>query len=424
MLQHLRQPGAKRYLGWSLRGLAMATGLVSAIALVYLPSLSQPTLRAKVVEIAGQPDNTAVIVEGVEAKSGNEVVSGQHVTTPAKAKVSFQLTDALRERASQSAKTSPEKVPQATAPTSPSAGFRLGQQSSFVLDNECVQLESGRTVISGMQGCIGTIEIDTNNGIYTLERLGYLAEIKVLSGQVQIAIPSNPGMPPLTLKASQKITIDLTGDEIGPVRRMLSAEVQRIITGELFQGFQVPLPQQDTIASLKPKPTAVANPVAQPPVSVAPSAPSEPIQDQPEIATTTTSDHEDEIAAIRDRNIAAARRRRLPATSDYSARRSIPPYAWVSSRRQRPSSYEPPAYEPPAAEPPAAPVIESPAPTPSANVPPPVSEPPVPVTPPIEQQPIEPPVGGGELSNPSPGPIDPPAGDNVQPESPVVVPGV
>lgn len=419
MLQHLRQPGAKRYIGWSLRGLAMATGLVSAIALVYLPSLSQPTLRAKIVEIAGQPDNTAVIVEGVEAKSGNEVVSGQHVTTPAQAKVSFQLTDALRERASQSAKTSSEKTPQATAPTSPSAGFRLGQQSSFVLDNECVQLESGRTVISGMQGCIGTIEIDTNNGIYTLERLGYLAEIKVLSGQVQIAIPSNPGMPPLTLKASQKITIDLTGDEIGPVRRMLPTEIQGIITGDLFQGFQVPLPQQDTIAGLKPKPAAVV-PVAKPvavPAAIVAEPVAAPVHSQPEIAADY-SDHEDEIAAIRDRNIAAARRRRLPATSDYSSRRSIPPYAWVASRRQRPSSYEPPA-----AEPPAAPIAESPAPIPSANVPPPVSEPPAPVIPPVEPQPIEPP-GGGEPSNPAPAPIDPPAGGNVQPENPVVVPGV
>ncbi|HEY9617646.1 MAG TPA: hypothetical protein V6C64_12425, partial [Microcoleaceae cyanobacterium] len=166
MLQYLRQPGAKRYLGWPLRGLAVATGLVSAIALVYLPSLSQPTLRAKIVEIAGQPDNTAVIVEGVAAKSGNEIISGQHVTTPAKAKVSFQLTDALRERASQSAKST-EKSPQATSSTSANAGFRVGLQSSFVLDNECVQLESGRAVVAGMQGCIGTIVIDTRNGIYT-----------------------------------------------------------------------------------------------------------------------------------------------------------------------------------------------------------------------------------------------------------------
>lgn len=421
MLKHLRQPGAKRYLGWSLRGLAMVTGLVSAIGLVYLPSLSQPTLRAKIVEIAGQPDHTAVIVEGVAAKSGNEVVSGQHVTTPATTKVSFQLTDILQERASQSAKTAPEKTPQATSPTAPRAGFRLGQQSSFVLDNECVQLESGRTVISGMQGCIGTIEIDTNNGIYTLERLGYLAEIKVLSGQVQIAIPSNPGMPPIVLKASQKITIDLTGDEIGPVRRMLPTEIQGIITSELFQGFQVPLPQQNTIAGLKPKPAAVV-PVAKSVVAPAEivaepvAAPAEPVHPQPEIAADY-SDHEDDIAAIRDRNIAAARRRRLPATSDYSARRSIPPYAWVASRRQRPSSYEPPA-----AEPPTAPIVESPAPIPSANVPPPVSEPPAPVMPPVEQPPIEPPSGGGESSSPPPAAIDPPAGN--APESPVVVPGV
>lgn len=428
MRRYLRQPGAKRYLGWSLRGLAMVTGLVSAIGLVYLPSLSQPTLRAKIVEIAGQPDHTAVIVEGVAAKSGNEIISGQHVTTPGKAKVSFQLTNALRERSPQSSSPTTEKSPQAAPPTRPNAGFRLGQQSSFVLDNECVQLESGRTVVAGMQGCIGTIVIDTNTGIYTLERLGYLTEIKVLSGQVQIEIPSNPGIQSIVLKASQKITIDLTGDEIGPIRRMLPTEVQSIITGELFQGFQVPLPQQDTIAGLKPKPTAVV-PVTKPPapaptiVAEPVATLAEPVQPQPEVAATTTSDHENEIAAIRDRNIAAARRRRFPASNDYAPRRSLPPHAWVSSRRQRPSSYEPPAYNPPVAEPPAAPVAEPPVPTPSANIPPTVSEPPAPVTPPIAQPPMEPPTGGGEPSGPPPAPIEPPSGGNA-PESPVVVPGV
>jgi hypothetical protein len=358
-------------------------GLGLAIAFMYLSYAAPPLRQVKISEVITLPNATGARVDDQKVEKGNSITSGQQLITPQSTRVGIQ---------------------EATG------AARLGANSSLILRNDCFQLGAGKAVIAGSQGCIGAIVISSANGIYTVERLGYLAEVKVLAGQVDLSIPSNPAVGAVSLQPNQKVTVNWTGDEMGPVRLMLPQEVSAIANGELFQGFQVALPNQNKIAALQP-PVAIA-PISQPKPSVKPPPPiaaKQPPTDSQITPTAARAAHystpDDEAGSTDPSNPPRYVRRRASADFSgerYASRRRVrSPYASNSYRRRAPS-YSAPSYGDSGDEAPSAP-----------------SAPPV-----MEQtHPVERPVSPPTVETPLPEVIEQPVAPlPVVPEGSVIVP--
>ncbi|PZV13944.1 MAG: hypothetical protein DCF22_09810 [Leptolyngbya sp.] len=360
---------------WVFRLSFVGVGLGLAIAFMYLSYASPPLRQVKISEIINLPNTEGVRVDDQKVTKGNSITSGQQLITLQSTRVGIQ---------------------EATG------AARLGANSSLILRNDCFQLGAGEAVIAGAQGCIGAVVISSADGIYTVERLGYLAEVKVLAGQVDLSIPSNPAVGAVSLQPNQKVTVNWTGDEIGPVRLMLPQEVTTIANGELFQGFQVALPNQTKIAALQP-PVAIS-PISKPAPSVkptpAPTTPQLPVVKEaptdPQFTPAARADYSTngDDAELNDASDTPRYvRRRVPPNGfneRYSSRRRVrSPYASNSYRRRTPS-YSAPDYgnsgdESPAA-PSAPPRVEQPHPN-RETVPPPVVEEPLPM---VIEQPVAP----------------------------------
>ncbi|NJP09193.1 MAG: hypothetical protein HC866_06640 [Leptolyngbyaceae cyanobacterium RU_5_1] len=378
----LYQRVSQKPICWALRLAFASLGLVLATTAVYLAFASQPVRRVKITEIVGKPDE-GVLVDGKQVKTGAEVISGQRLTTQHGAKVELQQVDTI--------------------------GARLSKNSSLVIEGNCIQLVDGQAVISGTQACIGAIIVNSKDGIYTVERVGYLGEIKVLAGQVDISIPSNPAVESLSLKQNQKITLSLAGDDVGPVRLMLPSEISGLLQGELFQGFRVPLPNQNQIPGLQKPVATTPTPKKTTPLPSTPAkAQPQPVPafvDKQPTRSTYASDHTDYTSDHTDYEYDGApgnttsrysrSKWALEPSSDrqysYPSRRKWwrSPYAGSTYRRR-------PSYSPPSTDPQPAP--ETPVVHPPANTPP--TEPVVPVPPggnPVPPPAVEPPPGGSTL---------------------------
>lgn len=250
MSVNVRHWVSQHFIPWAICFPIAGVGLTLTILTTDWSSTSQEKRQLRVVEIVQQPNlSDTVFVNQQPIQVGTSLTRGQQLTTQAGAKVALQKTDA--------------------------EGARLGSGSSLTLEKDCLQLSNGSVVMAGLSGCLGAIIVNGTKGIYTLERINYSAEIKVLAGQVEVAVPRNPMAQSIPLQQDQKITIGLTGDEVGPVRLMLPSETQRIANGPLFQGFQIPLPKQAEIAELRtppiaptPAPSISSEP---PPISPAPT---------------------------------------------------------------------------------------------------------------------------------------------------------
>lgn len=239
---------SQRSVPWIVCFTIAGVGLGLMLLKLYQSAAARPEQRPQVVEIVQQPGLPAdVLVNNQPTSVGTSLSIGQQLTTQSGAKVALQTLDV--------------------------AGARLGSRSSLTVEKECLQLGDGSMVISGLSGCLGAMIVKGTKGIYTLERVNYSAEIKVLAGEIEVFVPRNPAAQSITLRDNQKITIGLTGDEVGPIRLMLPSEVQRIVTGNLFQGFQIPLPKQSEITELRVPaiaPSPNPSPAIKPP-AIAPS---------------------------------------------------------------------------------------------------------------------------------------------------------
>jgi hypothetical protein len=314
-------------------------GVALATVVMYFAWASQSIRQAKISEIIGPSNADGILVDTATGAVGTKIRLGQQVITQSGARVGLQETA--------------------------TSGVRLGSQSSLTLEKECIQLGDGQLIVSGTQGCVGAILIDGPQGIYTLERIGSLGEIKVLSGEVTISIPGNRSVQPISLKQNQKITIGLTGDEVGPVRLMLPMEIETILKGELFQGFQVALPEQSRIAGLPTSPIP-ESPSPQPSSSPAPAVraaappPTIPLQpsypDSGAVRPVYNGPEPEENDASSDDDVPPSpysqysRRRRIPDAGydRYSYRRKVwrSPYAGGPYRRRSPV-YSGPTYSDP-----------------------------------------------------------------------------
>lgn len=267
MSVNVRHWVSQRSMPWAICFTVAGVGLGLTMLKMYWSAASQAERRPQVVELIKQPNLPSdVLVNDQPIQVGTSLALGQQLTTQAGAKVALQATDV--------------------------AGVRLGTQSSLAVEKDCLQLGDGSALISGLSACLGAVIVRGANGIYTLERVNYSAEIKVLAGQVEVSVPRNFAAQSITIQDNQKITIGLTGDEVGPVRLMLPSEVQRIVSGTLFQEFRVPLPKQAEITELRvpaivpsPTPSTAIKPTTAPsPTPPTPSAKVNPVVSPPPAA--------------------------------------------------------------------------------------------------------------------------------------------
>lgn len=127
------------------------------------------------------------------------------------------------------------------------AGVRLGQNSALTVGSQCVQLRGGRTIVSGTRGCVGSVTAVTRGTVYVMEmdEKGQ-AQIKLLEGEIELTNEQNPNIEPVLLSPGEKIDIAANGI-LGTILELSQAEVEDILNGNLFEGFQEELPGMDKL---------------------------------------------------------------------------------------------------------------------------------------------------------------------------------
>jgi hypothetical protein len=217
MFSRLNQPLVRRRIWRIVQIFMVGLCLVLAFGLPRLPSVAQQITQAAIIEIL---DSDQVFIQNRKARRGNVVTLGQQVRT-GQARAGLRFNN--------------------------NAVLRLGRNSSLIVGSQCVQLRGGLVVVSGTRGCVGSVIAVTRGTIYTLEmdERGQ-GQIKVLEGQVEVSNLDNPQVKPVILNQLQKVIISPTG-EISAIAPLTAAELEEILTGELFEGFQVPLPSQESL---------------------------------------------------------------------------------------------------------------------------------------------------------------------------------
>lgn len=131
------------------------------------------------------------------------------------------------------------------------AGVRLGENSALTVGSRCVRLRSGRSVVSGTQGCVGSITAVTRGTVYLMELdENEQAQVKVLQGEVELSERYNLWNPkPVLLRQGQGINISPEG-VLGTVIELSKAEIEEIVTGALFKGFDIEIPGIDKLEEI------------------------------------------------------------------------------------------------------------------------------------------------------------------------------
>ena len=126
---------------------------------------------------------------------------------------------------------------------------RLNRQSQLRLGSRCFVLDRGQVLVSGKQsGCTRSARLSVRGTNYLLEvtEAGD-TELAVLEGQVDVQ-PSRdgeplPDQPPTTVEAGQRLRLSPEGVVL-TLLAIGSGDYRAILSGPLFEGFNLPLPAQ------------------------------------------------------------------------------------------------------------------------------------------------------------------------------------
>jgi hypothetical protein len=131
---------------------------------------------------------------------------------------------------------------------------RLNSQSQLRLGSSCFVLDRGQLLVSGKQGgCTRSARLSVRGTNYLLEvNEAGDTEIAVLEGEVEVQ-PSREGepladQPPTTVQAGQRLRLSPQGVVL-TLLALSSGDYTSILTGPLFQGFNLPLPAQAALDS-------------------------------------------------------------------------------------------------------------------------------------------------------------------------------
>jgi len=206
-----------RTLRWQ-RLVGFLSGLLIVVALAWHKPASAQISQAKIVEILG---GNQAYIQNKPAKVNAVATLGQTVSTK-QTRVNLLFNN--------------------------NAGVRLGQNSALTVGSRCVRLRSGRSVVSGAQGCVGSITAVTRGTVYLMELdENEQAQVKVLQGEVALSERYNLWNPqPVLLRQGQGINISPEG-VLGTVIDLSKAEIENIITGDLFKGFDIEIPGIDKL---------------------------------------------------------------------------------------------------------------------------------------------------------------------------------
>jgi hypothetical protein len=123
---------------------------------------------------------------------------------------------------------------------------RLNRFSQLRLGSRCFLVDRGQVLISGRQnGCTRSARLSVRGTNYLIEvKEDGEAEISVLEGSVEVETlrdgqPS--GAPSTRLEGGQRLRLSPVGVVLALVN-LEAADYERLLTGPLFQGFQLPLP--------------------------------------------------------------------------------------------------------------------------------------------------------------------------------------
>lgn len=147
---------------------------------------------------------------------------------------------------------------------------RLNRQSQLRLGSSCFVLDRGQLLVSGKQGgCTRSARLSVRGTNYLLEvNEAGDTDISVLEGEVEVQ-PSREGEPladqaPTTVQAGQRLRLSPEGVVL-TLLALSSGDYTAILTGPLFQGFNLPLPAQAALDSYL-RSNLPAVPIPSPPV--------------------------------------------------------------------------------------------------------------------------------------------------------------
>lgn len=131
---------------------------------------------------------------------------------------------------------------------------RLNRQSRLRLGSSCFVLDRGQLLVSGKQGgCTRSARLSVRGTNYVLEvNHAGDTDIAVLEGEVEVQ-PSRgeeplPDTAPTSLQAGQRLRLSPEGVVLA-LLSLSSGDYTTILTGPLFQGFNLPLPAQAALDS-------------------------------------------------------------------------------------------------------------------------------------------------------------------------------
>lgn len=133
------------------------------------------------------------------------------------------------------------------------AAGRLNRFSQLKLGQGCFLIDRGQILVSGKQsGCTRSARLSVRGTNYLVDvnETGE-AEISVLEGSVEVeplADGQPTGKPATTVEAGQKLRLSATG-VILAILGLSAGDYTSILSGPLFQGFQVPLPAYGSLES-------------------------------------------------------------------------------------------------------------------------------------------------------------------------------
>ncbi|MEC4804829.1 MAG: hypothetical protein SAJ12_10440 [Jaaginema sp. PMC 1079.18] len=117
---------------------------------------------------------------------------------------------------------------------------RLGPNSEVTI-GQCIEVKEGLLLASGpANGCTANFQIGVEGTIYVLEVAeDGISQVKVLEGE--LAVVGDSEDVPVTLSQGNRLDINPTG-EISPPTPLSQEDIETILTGVLFDGFQLELP--------------------------------------------------------------------------------------------------------------------------------------------------------------------------------------
>lgn len=123
---------------------------------------------------------------------------------------------------------------------------RLGEDSSVTV-GQCVEVREGQLIASGpVNGCISGFVADVRGTIFIVDAEDEDGNFKVLEGSVQVA--SDRLNEPIEVGQLQQL--GQLDDEEPQVTRIDFEDLVRILSGVLFRGFEVELPNQDRLIAI------------------------------------------------------------------------------------------------------------------------------------------------------------------------------